>query len=97
MIVTINLSTPRKKIKDKINSAIFEAKMKNVNMTKHRSIVIGALLILMLKGTNANAEEILTSTKISSQIVNGLNLIGYPTVDVIFNLLQMKKHFKYIT
>lgn len=96
MIVAINLSTPRRKIQDKINSMIFEAKMKNIEVSVDKKIFLSTLILIMLKGSNASAEEIFTSSKISSQVVDGLSIIGYPTVDFIYNLLTMKKHFKYI-
>ncbi len=94
MIIAINLSTPVRKIKDKIDINICEAKMKNSNIVKCSKIILGTLTLLMVKNTNANAQDILSGTNMSAQVVESLNAIGYPTVDLIFNLVQMKDHFK---
>lgn len=95
MIVTINLSTPRRKIEDIINNMIFEAKMKDFHIKKYNNILISSFILLMFKNHNANAEEILRSSLMSSSIVDELNLIGYPTVDAIYNLLIIRKHMEY--
>lgn len=96
MIVTINLSTPRRKIEDMINNMIFEAKMKNFHIKKYNNIIISSFILLMFRNHNANAEEILRNSLMSSSVVEELNLIGYPTVDAIYNLLTIRKHLKYM-
>lgn len=96
MIIAINLSTPRRKIQDKIDSMIFEAKMKNIEISLNKKIFLSMLILLMLKDSNANAEEIVTGTKISGHIIDGLSTIGYPTIDLAYNLLRMKDGFKYL-
>lgn len=94
MITTINLSHPRKKLIEECDKALFKAKMMNIDINRYAKITLGVIFICAFKSTNANAEDLCNSKDIVGQSTEVLRIIGYPTVDLVYQLFSMKQHLK---
>ncbi|QGU94301.1 hypothetical protein GOM49_03515 [Clostridium bovifaecis] len=94
MITTINLSLPRKKLLEEFDKVLFKARMMDIDINRYAKTTLGAIFICAFRNTNANAKELYNSKDIIKQSTEVLRLIGYPTIDLIYQLLSMKQHLK---
>lgn len=96
MIITLDLSMPRKITYNLINNIIFELRMRDIKLRRYDNIVLLSLLLLLLKDETAIASE----TGLSGNFLEGTDIwkliepYGIPTAQLLFDALKIAVHTK---
>lgn len=96
MIIVVNLALPRKKIEEKFNDILFKAKLNDFDLCKYTEILVLLVLGLTLDCTKAYAKETYLAENMHDRITELVKVIGYPTVDSVFQLMKLKGWKEYI-
>lgn len=96
MITSINLSSPRKYAQSIINDISFQRKMKKIHSLKYNNFTLIFFLYLLMNAKCVMAKESNPSNDVVSlydYLINFFQVIGFPTIDVIFNCIRFRKPF----
>lgn len=96
MIITLDLSMPRKITYNLINNIIFELKMRNIKLQRYDSMVFLSLFYLLLKDYTAVASGTGLSGKPLEfpDIWKLIEPYGIPTAQVLFDVMKIAVHTK---
>ena len=94
MIASISINFPRKITSSFINTILFGKNIKNIKFKKYDTVALLTLLCLFAKTQTVFAQDANLShgiVKYYEQTMDFFEIIGFPTIDVFFNLLRMHK------
>ncbi|MBC2581052.1 hypothetical protein [Clostridium sp. DJ247] len=104
MITSINLSLPRKATYSFINNILLGQRMKSTYVNSYNYAFILTMLCVLTNSETVFAKDSTIPGEIlkyHNYFIDFITIIGYPTIDVIFNILRMHKslidYFKYCT
>lgn len=96
MIISINLSLPRKCAHSIINDISLQRNLKKHHLSKYNNLTLILFLYLLMNAKCVMAKESNPSSDVINlydYLINFFQVIGFPTIDVIFNCIRFHKPF----